>query len=365
MERGPLPYGAALLSMVEKRGEFSESHAPAPRETLLKQRIGDLELKLKGTRLERIVERLYEELQKAGLSAFRPPVYLSDEWGCPDRVPVVGVPFYLADANLLKLEDEVMEGIEAESDDQIMKYLRHEAGHAFNYAYRLFETPEWTAMFGPFSRPYTEEYTPSPFSRSFVRHLPAWYAQKHPDEDFAETFAVWLDPESKWQKVYAEWRCLPKLLYIDELSKRLGSQPPPVNGDNYDMQEDFLASTVGEHYDRQKPGKIEIPPLFDSALRDIFPAASVTVEAPDGKKDAEESAAEFLKKHRRTIVSRVFYWTGLNDRMIRALAMHLEQRCEALNLAVGKDRNERLIEVIAFITALCMNRLHTGEFISR
>ena len=26
-------------------------------------------------------------------------------------------------------------------------------------------------------------------------HLDPWYAQSHPDEDFAETFAVWLTPE--------------------------------------------------------------------------------------------------------------------------------------------------------------------------
>ncbi|MEX0612761.1 MAG: hypothetical protein WD229_11640, partial [Pirellulales bacterium] len=184
--------------------EFRESHALLSREELLQRRIGDLNLRLDGTPVARLTRRLHDELAQAGL-CFRPPVYLSDDWGCPDRVPIIGVPFYLADPELTRLEDELMEGVEAESDDQIMRYLRHEAGHALNYAYRLYDLPEWTTMFGPFLRPYADEYTPNPFSRGFVRHLPAWYAQKHPDEDFAETFAVWLDPRSNWREVYAEW----------------------------------------------------------------------------------------------------------------------------------------------------------------
>jgi hypothetical protein len=81
-------------------------------------------------------------------------------------------------------------------------YLRHEAGHAFNYAYRLYQTPEWRELFGPFNRPYRERYRPIPFDRNFVRHIEGWYAQKHPDEDFAETFAVWLTPGSRWRVRY-------------------------------------------------------------------------------------------------------------------------------------------------------------------
>ena len=39
----------------------------------------------------------YAELEAHGI-AFRPPVYLSDQWGCPDGTPLIGVPFYLADS---------------------------------------------------------------------------------------------------------------------------------------------------------------------------------------------------------------------------------------------------------------------------
>ncbi|HEX2473194.1 MAG TPA: hypothetical protein VHK01_00525, partial [Lacipirellulaceae bacterium] len=104
-------------STVHRPEEFRESHTQPSREQLLERRIGDLNLRLDGTPVARLTRRLYEELEQAGL-CFRPPVYLSDEWGCPDRVPIIGVPFYLADPHLIRLEDELMEGVEAESDDE-------------------------------------------------------------------------------------------------------------------------------------------------------------------------------------------------------------------------------------------------------
>ncbi len=337
--------------------EFRESHTAVSHASLLERRIGDLNLRLDGTPVARLTRRLYDELERVGLM-FRPPVYLSDDWGCPDRVPIIGVPFYMADPALTQLADELMEGVEAETDEEIMRYLRHEAGHAFNYAYRLYDTPEWTAMFGPFLRPYTDDYTPKTFSRSFVRHLPAWYAQKHPDEDFAETFAVWLDPRSNWREVYAEWGCLRKLKYVDELAGRIGAQPAPITADNYDTQEEYLGSTIAEHYSRTTPRRVEIPRAFDTALQDIFTPLSADAKS-------ESPAADFLRKHRRAIVRTVFYWTGLNYDLVRGLVIHLEERCSSLNLQVGSKSSDKLIEVVALIATLSMNRLHTGEFVQK
>ena len=345
------------VDAARSEAEFKESHTAVSREELLQRRIGDLKLRLDGTPVARLTQRLYDELAGAGL-CFRPPVYLSDEWGCPDRVPIIGVPFYLAAPELTRLEDELMEGVEAESDEQIMRYLRHEAGHALNYAYRLYNLPEWTAMFGPFLRPYPDDYTPNPFSRSFVRHLPGWYAQKHPDEDFAETFAVWLDPGSNWRDAYADWNCLLKLNYLEELAARIGSQLPPVTANDYDTHEEYLSNTIAEHYSHLQPMHVEIPRLFDAALQDIFPPLS-----PES--NAGTPVAELLRRHRRTIVWTVFHWTGLNYDWVRALVVHLEERCAALGLEIGTDQSAKLIEVVALITTLSMNRLHTGEFVHK
>ncbi len=250
-----------------------------------------------------------------------------------------------------------MEGVEAESDEQIMRYLRHEAGHAVSYAYRLYETPKWTELFGPFVRPYPDDYAPNPFSRSFVRYLPGWYAQKHPDEDFAETFAVWLDPHSNWREVYADWACLPKLLYVDEFVRSSGRQPPPVTAEDYDTQEPYLSSTIADHYSRIRPAPLEIPRLFDGTLREIFESA------PDA--GGESSAAEFLRRHRRQIVWSVFHWTGLNYDVVRGLVVHLEERCEAMSLQIGPDEPKQLIQFVTLITTLCMNRLTTGDFVHK
>ena len=101
--------------------------------------------------LHRLVQQLYRELEQKGLMKFRPLCYLSDEWGCPSGEPVIGIPFYLANLDLAHLERETND---LEDPREIMMYLRHEAGHAFNYAYKLHQTPEWKQLFGPFRRPY-------------------------------------------------------------------------------------------------------------------------------------------------------------------------------------------------------------------
>jgi hypothetical protein len=57
-------------------------------------------------------------------------------------------------------------------------------------------------------------------------HLDDWYAQAHPDEDFAETFAVWLTPDLDWRARYRGWKAIAKLEYVDELMRSLAGKPP-------------------------------------------------------------------------------------------------------------------------------------------
>src|SRR4030081_2498881 len=201
----------------------SFEQTPPEARGLLKVQIKDLGLRLEGSMLEKYIAQLYRELAARGLSRFRPPCYLSDEWACPDREPIIGIPFYLADPKLAALEQAVND---IEDEREIMMYLRHEAGHAFNYAYELYKTPEWRDLFGPFRRPYRDDYRPVPFSRRFVRHIAGWYAQKHPDEDFAETFAVWLTPRSGWRKRYKGWGARAKLRYVDRMARRFREVEP-------------------------------------------------------------------------------------------------------------------------------------------
>src|SRR5574342_57809 len=149
------------MSALKPSETVSEDRPKTVQSELLSRKISELSLAISGTRLEELIHQLYMKLERAGIS-FRPKTYLSDEWGCPDGVPVIGIPFYLADPQLATLEGQLTD-IEAEDEAEVMMYLRHEAGHAFNYAYRLYTQPEWRRLFGPVNRRYRDHYRPVPF----------------------------------------------------------------------------------------------------------------------------------------------------------------------------------------------------------
>ena len=193
-------------------------------EHLLDLRICDLALKIKGSFFEPNIKRLYSELNERGIR-FKPHVWLSEEWFSPDGVPGIAIPFYLAHPRLMKLERKQMLEIEGGTDTECMRILRHEAGHALDTAFRLHFKRQWRELFGSFAKRYPDFYKPKPKSRKYVLHLPAWYGQAHPAEDFAETFAVWLTPRSRWRRRYKGWPALQKLEYIDDLMQELASIP--------------------------------------------------------------------------------------------------------------------------------------------
>lgn len=322
----------------------------AQRRHLLGRRISDLGLSISGSRVERLVDRLYRELGARGLR-YRPPVYLSDQWGCPDGTPLIGVPFYLADPGLERIEQEMSLGIE--DDEEAMRYLRHEAGHAFNYAFRLHERPDWRELFGAFSRPYRERFRADPFSREFVRHILGWYAQKHPDEDFSETFAVWLTPHLDWRVEYAGWPALRKLEWVDRVMSSLATESPGVTAPTEDdLPVEAMRYTVAEHYDEERERvPLEDERQFDVDLRQIF--------VRDEQAPANEGAASFLRRHYGEIVSRIAFWTSEPPSVVRSLVDALAQRAEALRLRVGRVEAATLVEFTAFATAVVMLHRHT------
>ena len=320
------------------------------RRELLARRISDLGLSIEGTAVERMAHQLYEELSARSLR-FHPPVYLSDQWGCPDGTPLIGVPFYLADPRLSRIEEEIAVEIEGEAD--AMRFLRHEAGHAFNYAYRLYDRADWRQTFGPYSRPYRDRYRADPFSRAFVRHILGWYAQKHPDEDFAETFAVWLTPGRDWRREYAGWPALAKLEYVERVMAEVADAAPVVPAltpDDLPVEE--MHYTIADHYrDAEERIPIDDEAHFDGDLRTIFASGD---ESPDG-----EGAGGFIGRHRREVVGRIAYWTGESAAMVRQFVDFLAKRANALQLRVRGLEAATLIELTAFGTAVMMNYRHT------
>ncbi len=329
--------------------------APPDVQELLTKPIKELGLKLEGSPIERLVHQLYRELERKGLSKFRPLVYLSDEWGCPSGEPVIGVPFYLADPKLARLEKEMND---LEDRDEIMMYLRHEAGHAFNYAYLLYRTPEWRDLFGPFRRPYRDAYRPVPFSRRYVRHIAGWYAQKHPDEDFAETFAVWLTPRSQWRKRYKGWSALAKLRYVDRMARRFRAAEPLRKRGHTDVTVEEMETTVEDFYKQaieEQGHAVEL--ALDTDLVDIFKVSR-------RKKRGVRPAGDLLRENRKVLVDKVTYWTGVQRPLVKRLIESIETRVGELDLrAAVKTEKEHLTEVTVYATALAMNYLARGQFV--
>jgi hypothetical protein len=251
------------------------------------------------------------------------------------------------------LEGELT-GIEAENEDEVMMCLRHEAGHAFNYAYRLFMKPEWRRQFGKFSQPYKEDYKPTPFSTKFVRHIPGWYAQKHPDEDFAETFAVWLTPGSNWKQHYADTPAMAKLIYVDALVQKYGQKSPVVSDKKLDTPVQEMTMTLDRWYQNGRGTNhigLKLHRALNDDLRRLFPA------------EQGQPAVDFLQINRQQLIQDINRWTGINRPLMSALIDKLLERVKILGLKIEPDQSTaQMLNVSVFLTTLAMNHIYTGQF---
>lgn len=323
---------------------------------LLQTRICDLGLQIEDSEVEPHIVRLYRELSSKQLE-FHPNVYLTDGWGCPDEVPVIGIPFYLTDKRLARLEEEQTGSLEDET--MTMQLLRHEAGHAVNYAFRLWEHDGWAETFGRFEKPYRDSYRPDTFSREFVRHINhhrygRTYAQKHPDEDFAETFAIWLTPRSAWRRKYRHWPALRKLQYVDKLMRQLrGVEPLRTNGGLIQPIEE-LTITLAEHYgQRAERYRADAQGYVDDKLREVFPDV-------DGR--PQLSACALLRQQHDALLSRVTHWSGLDEDEVRAILTKLIDRADVLNLVYRpRQANEKLMDLMSLATSIAVDYAYTGR----
>ena len=241
-------------------------------EQLLDLRLCDLRLRLHGSAVQTRIARLYRELAARGIS-FRPHAWLAEDWFSPDGVPGFAVPFYLAHPRLTRLERKMTGVVEGSNVNWQMRILRHEAGHAIDSAYRLRRRARWRTLFGHATRRYAHQYRARPASRHHVQHLGEWYAQAHPTEDFAETFAVWLQPHSGWRRRYAAWPAKRKLEYVDQIAAEIGSHRPAVDGRVLVEPLEDNKLTLREHYRRKR--RVERRrhrALADGLLRKVFVA---------------------------------------------------------------------------------------------
>lgn len=337
-------------------------------EQLLDCRMCDLQLDLEKSSLIPKIERLYEELAARGLD-FQPHFWLSDEWFAPDGIPGIAIPFYLAHPRLCQLERKMMLEVEGGADDWCMKILRHETGHALDTAYLLHRRKRYREVFGSYSAPYPEYYRPHPKSRRYVVHLEPWYAQSHPAEDFAETFAVWLKPGSRWRSQYRGWPALKKLEYVDELMESIAGTKPKVLSRKKIEPLQHIKRTLREHYEQRRARyEMDMPSPFDRDLLRLFvpdkdsEVAIQGLRRLEGKTDdyVEQQASALLRKHKTEIERQVTSWTGENRYTVALVVREVIDRCRELKLrAIGSEA--RLTrDITIFITVQTMNYLHSG-----
>lgn len=324
--------------------------------------IRDLGLTIDNTRLAPVIDEFREQLRGKGITKVSPSFHLSTEWGVPFGTVVIGIPFYLARPELTELHGEEVGHIEGFNHADILRYLRHEMGHVVNYAYRLYDDESWVKIFGSINQPYLEAYRPQPFSRRFVRHLPGWYAQKHPDEDWAETFAVWMTPDRNWRSEYSQWpTALAKLEFCDRTMAELSHRDPLVTAAELDEDVGELTYSVRDFYKNYPQDNDPGAAGLDGDLRAIFDDLADAEE--QGTAHETRPAAELIRRLERQLVPEVFRWTGHFPEKTRSLMRYLAKRAEGIKQVYPHAaENQVIIGVTILVTSLAMNYIHRGAY---
>jgi hypothetical protein len=320
---------------------------------LLDLRFSDLHLTLDASPLQPALDRLYRELGRRGFR-FRPHVWLSVEWFCPDGVPGFAIPFYLAHPRLAALERRMMHEVEGGNARWLQRILRHETGHALDNAYRLRLRKRWRQVFGPASRPYPVRYAPRTTSRSFVMHLGHWYAQSHPSEDFAETFAVWLAPNSTWRMDYEDWLALRKLRYVDELMAEIRDRPPAVRRRTRVEPLETNRGTLREHYaEKLRYADRTETRRYDARLRRVF--------APQAQNPGRVAAATFLRQVRPELTRLLVRRSRLHPYLIHHVMRMVIRRSRELELCVNAPLRLTKRQVFGLLERILFDFIRRGR----
>jgi len=338
---------------------------------LLATPLHDLGLKIPGSRLEPLIVAFEKERIGAGMMRLQPQYYLSTEWGVPFGTISVGIPFYLARTDLIALHVQQVGFLEGGGRSDFLRYLRHEVGHVVNYAYRLYDRPDWTKCYGSINDEYVDEYRLQPFSPEYVCNLPGWYAQKHPDEDWAECFAVWMTPDYDWRAAYSDWPvALAKLEFCDRLMKEVNQRDPDVTLVDMDEEVGQLTCTLQHFYDNYELGEGEkdaskdatadigliFAPALNASLHGIFEdfgdREDLSTTSP------RLAASALIRRIEQELVANVYRWTGCFPERVRTLVQQLAERSDQLHQVYPSDHETAAVTAVtSLVTALAMDRV--------
>ncbi|MCB2107040.1 MAG: putative zinc-binding metallopeptidase [Rhodobacteraceae bacterium] len=325
--------------------------AKLPDKDLLNVKMCSLHVKVEGTWVEQCLKALFEELEERGIK-FKPHVWVSDEWFSPDNTPGIAVPFYLVHPRLMQLERKKIIDVEGGTYASCMRILRHEMGHVIQNAFQLHRRRRWQQLFGAASKRYPRYYKPNPASRKFVQHLRLWYAQSHPAEDFAETFAVWLTPRSQWRRRYAKWPALKKLEYVNELMKEVARARPSMTKRLKVDPISRLTKTLAEHYEAKTTlYTAEHPKTYDRDLTRIF--------SDNPRHRRSPPASRFIRRHRAHLRRTVAQWTGEYQLTLDAVLDDMIGRCRELKLRARGSQRQLLTDFTVLLTAKTVHSLYS------
>jgi len=337
---------------------------------ILSTPINRLGSSIEGSFLGEAVRIVRRDMKRVGITKLQPHFYLSNGYGCIEGVPNISLSFVNCDELLEELNQEYR-GFRY-TPEEVVDTIRHEVGHAFCYAYKLFRTKEFRRIFkvrGHFFRTYpaTNRYIRrvNPWSKEFVNPGGDHYAQKHPDDDFAETFMVWLRPRHNWRRWYkAKPGALRKLEYVDRVVKQFGRKPPLVESNPEYVYEpyDRLTMTVARffrakpvHYRRLATGYV------DSDLKAIFLKRPPLANGRPAR--THHHAHVFLRAYKRLLTPRLAARTKVDESTVAELIDKCIARSRALDLWMRHADDERcIIEVTAALTLLCANFAREGVF---
>ncbi len=320
---------------------------------LLELKFSDLELKIQGSRVEPFVDQLYRELKEKKIP-FEPHVWVSEDWFSVDGIPGIAIPFFVVNERLAKLQRKIILDAEGFGGKECIKLLRHETGHAIDNAYRLRKSRKRQKLFGLSSTPYPEDYAPKAYSRKFVVHLNSWYAQSHPDEDWAETFAVWLNPKSNWRNRYKKWPAIEKLQLVNEIMEEISHRKPPVNKKQEPGSIRKSRRKLKTYYsERVDDLGLNQPFYMDPLLVRLFSA--------DSQYKNKKLASQFIRQERKLIRDNVARWTGQYKYTIDQMLKEVITSCQEKKLRLTKSERETRLDLVGMLTAQTLNYINTGH----
>jgi hypothetical protein len=339
-----------------KRGRLEKRDFAALSDNdLLRCRFCELPIDLAKSPVAARVKRLFAELGRRGIKC-RPTVWLSEEWFNPDGVVGFAIPFYLAHPRLVRLERDMMLEAEGAADNECMRILRHEAGHAIDEAFQLHRRADYARVFGSPNRPYPTSYSVEPVSRDYVVNLNAWYAQAHPVEDFAETFAVWL-ASKRWAARYHEWAALKKLQQVERWMTRFAGRQPLRSQSRPVETLERNERTLAQHY-REKRAfyRVAYATQYDGALQRLFPPPPA-----HGVRRRYATANQFLRSLRVPVRRKASDPLGVPAYVVDQVLRRFARRARALDLRVTRHPDDVTEALIKLVTRATISVLKDGQ----